>query len=324
MSISSLPFLAVVVRYKTAFSDSQTIQGWCAAFAADPALAQQYHLLIWDNSPEPLLAPELPVAFEYRHSEQNLGVSGAYNSAMQYALANGYTWMLLLDQDTSITADFLRRMLAHGLALETREGIAAITPTVRTRGVVISPLRQLFNRNRSYPAGAPSIAPGEATAANSGCLMRVSALAAIGGYDTSFWLDYSDMYVFHRFFLTGKKVWLATDVELEHELSIMDYDRLMTPWRYRNFSYAETAYNDLFKGRLEGLVQTARVFVRAIKQRRKYKNPEFSRIAWEQFFYRLRVRRSSRIARWIAEGEKRRGSGPYIQDVQRAMAESAK
>ena len=321
--VETRKILAVVVRYNTPFEESQTLVGIGAALAANPDLAKQYHLFVWDNSPQALPEPPLPIPYTTHHATVNLGVSGAYNSALAHALEQGGTWMLLLDQDTTITAEFLRRMLAHSVALETREEIAAIAPTVRTRGVVISPLRQLFNRNRPYAAGAPTVAQGEATAANSGCLVRVSALAGIGGYDTNFWLDYSDMYVFHRFFLAGKKVWLATDVELEHELSIMDYDRLMTPWRYRNFSYAETAYNDLFKGRIEGLVQSARVFVRALKQKRKYRNPEFSRIAWEQFFYRLRVRRSKRIARWNAQGAKRRGSSPRAFGVEDARAEIA-
>jgi hypothetical protein len=37
----------------------------------------------------------------------------------------------------------------------------------------------------------------------------------------------------------------------------------------------------------------------------KYDNPEFSRIAWDQFMYRLRVPKAERIARWLAEGKKR-------------------
>jgi hypothetical protein len=37
----------------------------------------------------------------------------------------------------------------------------------------------------------------------------------------------------------------------------------------------------------------------------KYDNPEFSRIAWDQFMYRLRVPKAERIARWLTEGKKR-------------------
>jgi hypothetical protein len=84
----------------------------------------------------------------------------------------------------------------------------------------------------------------------------------------------------------------------------LDYDRLMTPWRYRNISYAETAFNDLYNGRLENACQTLRLLARTIKQRMKFDKPVFSQITWEQFLYRLCVSRKKRIARWL-KGENR-------------------
>ena len=272
-------------------------------------LAECYEVTIWDNSPEALMEPQLSVPFLYRHSETNAGVSGAYNNAMEYALQHGHEWMLLLDQDTEIDAAFLRAMMAHALKLEANPEIAAIAPTVFVRGFTVSPRQQLFNRHRAYPAGQSGVAPGEAFAINSGCLMRASSLKEIGGFSTEFWLDYSDMYVFHQLFLHGKRVWRAADVELEHDMSIMDYDRLMTPQRYCDFSAAESAFNDLYKGGVENAIQNLRLFARAIKQRKKYRNPEFSRIAWRQLIYRLRVRRAERIARWRDENRMRNGRG---------------
>jgi GT2 family glycosyltransferase len=300
--------LAVVVRYQTPLSESPTLQGLCEALLSHPDLAPGYTVMIWDNSPEAIVNPHLSIPFLYRHSKVNLGVSGAYNGAMEYALEHGYPWMLLLDQDTKITHGFLVAMLRHSEDLLPRQEIAAIAPTVRAGRIVVSPHRQLFSlsgRSRKYPAGECGIAPGEAVAINSGCIMRVAHLRSVGGFSTDFWLDLSDNYVFHQFIVHGMKVWRAADVELEHDLSVVDYDRLMTPWRYRNLSYAETAFYDLYKGQIENAVQTLRLFARAIKQRMKYDNPEFSRIVWDQLMYRLRVPRAERIARWLTEGKKR-------------------
>ena len=36
----------------------------------------------------------------YIHDRRNSGVSKAYNIASDYAIKNGYNWILLLDQDT--------------------------------------------------------------------------------------------------------------------------------------------------------------------------------------------------------------------------------
>lgn len=306
LGVQHMQILAVVVLYKTSLEDSTTIQRLNDEFALSPDLRNNIKVLLWDNSPDPICFESgAKGLFEYKHSKANLGVSGAYNGAMAYAIECGYEWMLLLDQDTEIKAGFLRTMMHHWRDLDKQCEIAAIAPTVFVRGFVVSPRQQLFNHHRPYPAGQIGVAPGEAFAINSGCLVRVAALDEIGGFSADFWLDYSDMYVFHQFYLHGKKIWRAADAELEHDMSIMDYDRLMTPSRYRNFSYAESAFNDMYKGPIENAVQTMRIFVRAIRQRRKYRNPEFSRIAWEQLIYRLRVPRAERMARWFVESKKR-------------------
>ena len=303
-----MQILAVVVRYKTPLEASETLLGLCKALAEEPELAAAYKLLIWDNSPEQLLNPHLPVPFTYRYSSRNLGVSGAYNDAQQVAIELGLPWMLLLDQDTKISRDMLMVMLRHGIDLLSRKEIAAIAPTVCVGDVVVSPRQQLYLRNRNYPAGECGTAQGEAIAINSGCMMRIEALRSIGGFSSDFWLDYSDLYVFHRFFQAGLKVWRAADATIEHNMSIMDYDRLMTPWRYENFSRAETAFHDLYRGPFENSIHTLRLFARAIKQRFKYENPEFSRIAWREWLFRMTTFKRQRILKWLAAGSSRRES----------------
>jgi GT2 family glycosyltransferase len=296
-----MKMLAVMVRYQTPLAESKTLRGLCAAFASHPELAAFYKVMVWDNSPEVVVDPQLPAGFIYRHSQANVGTSGAFNEACHYALERGHAWMLLLDQDMGIHAEFLQALIRHRDRVQERGEVAAIVPTVCAGGTVVSPRQQLVHRNRAYPAGECGVAEGEAIAINSGSLVRVSALEEIGGFSTDFWLDYSDFYVFHQFFLHGMKVWRAADAVLQHEMTVMDHERPMSPWRYRNFSVAESAFNDLYKGRLGNAFQTLRVFARAIKQRAQYGNPELARIAWEQLLDRLATPRQQRLQRWKAE-----------------------
>ena len=254
-------------------------------------------ILIWDNSPVAVSELDLPFPAEYRHSVQNMGVSGAYNGALPIAESMGACWMLLLDQDTTVTETFLMQMMEYAAQLTPHAEIAAIMPTVRTGEVIVSPREMLFNSNRIY-TGPSGIADGELIGANSGMFVRVKALRLIGGFSLDFWLDYSDMYVLHEFFLRGLRVWRAADVELQHSISILDYDNLMPPWRYANFIEAEGAYNDLYKGWFENSVQTLRLWVRAVRQRWRHKNPEFSRITWRHLWHRLTTSRKRRLALW--------------------------
>ena len=301
-----MAILAVMVRYNTPLQQSDTVRGVCEALSGDAALAKAYQFLIWDNSAEPIEYPSLPIRFEYRHSRHNMGISGACNEAIYLAHARRHQWMLLLDQDTRVTAAFLKSMLGWSERLASRSEIAVVAPTVRSGGLVVSPRQYLFNRHIAYLDPAPGIAEGEAFAINSGSLTRVSALRAVGGFSNDFWLDYSDIYICHQYFLHGYKLWRATDTELEHEMTVRDYDRLMTPARYINYSYAESAFNDMYKGPWENGVQNLRLLARAVRQRRRYKDPAYSRITLAQFFYRMRNSRERRIENWKNEGERRR------------------
>jgi GT2 family glycosyltransferase len=207
-----------------------------------------------------------------------------------------------------VTSHYLHAMLRHSRELEDRDEIAVILPTVRVAETIMSPKQQLFMRSGFYQRESEML-HGYAIGINSGAIMRVAWLRTIGGFSTDFWLDYSDLYVFHQLFLHGARVWYASDAELEHEMTVMDYDRLMQPWRYENFSYAETAFYDLYKGHLENAVHHLRLFVRSIRQRRRFVNPVFSQIAWAQFLYRIKVPRKRRLEFWRLEGLKRRGVG---------------
>lgn len=315
-----MTILAAMVRYNTPLSDSQTVQGIGQALAGDVRLGRAYRFLIWDNSPEELRMPRLPISCDYKHSRSNLGVSGAFNNAAKYACLHDCDWLLLLDQDTQVTASFLRSMLHWTRRLASHREIALIAPTVRVGDDIVSPRRYLFNRHRAYPDPNPGIAPGNPFAINSGCMVRTSSLCEVGGFSLDFWLDYSDIELCHRLYLRGYKLWRATDAQLQHEMSIMDYDRLMTAERYTNYSYAETAFNDIYKGRLENLAQTLRLLLRSIRQSRRYSNSVFSRITLAQLAYRMRVPRRERIRRFLADAQTRRRLIPPEDDQMEARA----
>lgn len=315
-----MAILAVMVRYNTPLQQSDTVRGVCEALTGDEALGESYQFLIWDNSSEPIAYPNLPIRFEYRHSRYNLGISGACNEAMRLAQVRGHRWMLLLDQDTRVTTEFLKKMLAWSEQLAGRSEVAVVAPTVRSNGLVVSPRQHLFNRHIAYLDPAPGIAEGEAFAINSGSLTRVSALRAVGGFSTDFWLDYSDIYVCHQYFWHGYKLWRATDAELEHEMTVRDYNRLMTPARYTNYSHAESAFNDLYKGTLENGAQNLRLLARAVRQWRKYENPAYARLTLAQLFYRLRTSRGARIENWKNDSERRRATMTLNEALARRSA----
>ncbi len=290
--------LAVVVLYKRPLHESQTILGLIKAFESRPDLLDLIELLVWDNSPRPLLAQILPFPFEYRHSSQNAGVSGAYNQALKIAERLSCPWMLLLDQDTTIYERYLDRMVAYSRELETRSEIAAVAPFLLSGKRIVSPAIVRFFGVKLVPLSFSGVHRGELYAANSGTLMRTSALKEIGGYDENFWLDHSDIVVFHRLHQRGKRLYIAGDLELPHLMTWNDYEGSMSSKRYRSFLSAEGAYFDLYRSRFANGIQLLRLFARAIKQYLRLTNKDFSKITREYLMRRIVLSKSQRLLRW--------------------------
>jgi GT2 family glycosyltransferase len=294
-----MQILAVVVRYKIPLAESQTVQGLCEALVGDQELADAYSVLIWDNSPEPLTDPQLPIPFVYRHSERNLGVSGAYNRALDVAESLGCPWILTLDQDTTLDATYLKRMLSLSREQADNSQVGSIVPFVRSQGQLVSPrrlgrLNRVFQIDRSFSG----ILHANAYAINSASLLRVGALREIGGYSEDFWLDLSDVYAFQRLHEQGKRIFVANDLELDHQIAGMNFEQDMVPERYRAFLAAENLYLALYRSRFENAFQTFRLIPRTIRQCLAYQNKKYAEITWRCLLFRLFTTRAKRLTQW--------------------------
>lgn len=287
--------LAVVVLYRMEPARAKTLLGLAQALAENSILAKQIQILIWDNSPTAIDERTLPLLCTYRHASKNEGVSGAYNAAAAIAAERGCTWMLLLDQDTSVTGEFLCGMLSHAAIADPSGEVAAIVPFLFAGSFCLSPRLWRFGRHTALPHSAASYTERrEIFAANSGTLIRVQAIETIGGYSRRFWLDYSDIDIFHRLHSRGFAVRIASDLALEHEVALLDYDTRMTPARYATYLAAESDFLDLYRGWVERLLHLGRLAVRSVRQLR-LKDSAFSRMTRHELWRRLYFRRQARL-----------------------------
>lgn len=297
-----MQILAVVVRYKMSLGDSQTMQSLARIFATRPHLLERVGVLLWDNSPAALDHSTAPFPVIYRHSPENLGVSGAYNRAMAIAEAEGCRWLILLDQDTTLPEHYLSRMLQLTDELESRDDIAAIAPFLTDKDCNISPRRLMFNRIRQIRSPFEGVHPGRVYAANSGTVIRVSALREIGGFNEDFWLDLSDVVAFHLLYERGRLLYIAGDLRVPH---CCNHDGSMSPQRYMNFIAAEGAYWDLYRRPSERLVQNGRLLLRVARQFLGYRDKTYSRITLLHFLRRLFSTKKSRLHQWKQQSQLR-------------------
>lgn len=266
---------AVVVLYKTTMQESATLHSLDTIFAAQPELAERVDLLVYDNSPEPH-----PPANEqtgaahliYRHDSSNRGLAGAYNVALDLARQKQLQWLLLLDQDTTLTSEYLHSLFERIVAEPPSEACAIVPRQVRD-GVLLSP--RLIRRGRELPV-PDGLATEPLTVFNSAACVRVSSLLAIGGFPREFPLDYLDHVVFHRLQAkAGGRLWVMP-IRIEHQLSIKNLAEEMSLERYRRLLVAEWGYIGEVKPKGGTPVQRVRLLQRALAQA-KMKDRRFAR-----------------------------------------------
>ena len=132
-------------------------------------------------------------------------------------------------------ADFFVRMAAAASESTRYAGIGAIVPQIAAGGRQLSPNWFQFGAiPRWYRTGYVGVPSEPVFAFNSGAMLRVDALKQVGGYDPRFWLDNSDAMIFSKLHEHGKRVYVAGDIQVEHEFSMKDMQRRMSPARYQN------------------------------------------------------------------------------------------
>jgi GT2 family glycosyltransferase len=293
--------LAVIVLYKMRPDESAAYQTLQAAISRLEAQAEAVSILLYDNTPNAVAPQDLAPHVLYVSGGRNDGIAGAYNYALRWATPLHFVWMLTLDQDTQLPPEFLLRMRAIALRLKDVNEVGAIVPHLLSRGRLLSPVRirpwgvSYFSR---HTAGFRT---GEVHAFNSASLFRVRALEQIDGCHPGFWLDYQDAYLYTRLHQCGRKVYIAEDLEVEHDLSLLSASQPMGEGRLRNFLEAESAYCDLYRGRIGGLFLTGRLLGRIWRQQRNGADAATRRLTRRQFLRRMSATRRARLAAWRRE-----------------------
>jgi Glycosyl transferase family 2 len=295
----SMSVLAIIVLYKRSVDQAQTLVSLGVALGRHPELLPCLRVLLWDNSPMPT-APTLAFPFDYVHSGKNVGTAGAFNRAMEFAETRSIPWLLLLDQDTTIPEDFLAKVVDYSYRFADSPEVAAVVPLLWCRGQLISPKRfRSLYRISPVPPACYGTYKEQLVVCDSATLMRTAALREAGGYDEKlFWLDFSDIYVFDNLRRNKRSIYIASDLQLQHSLSVMDYDRDMTPERYGNFLAAEGTFFFLRRSPLDNVALTIRLLARGTKQYLRYKNKTFAKMTWTAFCRTVLVSKAQRMKTW--------------------------
>ncbi len=290
--------LAVIVIHKMQPLDSSTLQTLLASVENTSPGNLDLKILVWDNTPGRQDIGELPSGISYKSAPHNPGLAQAYNQALEQAEAEGYEWLLTLDQDSFLPVDFLAKIADSARKLSPDKTIGAIVPQVISDGRIISPFRFVLGVPRWFGRGFVGISKRAAYAANSGSTLRVRTLREIGGYDPMFPLDLSDTNLFHRLHGAGRSVFIAGDVLVDHDFALLNKHVRMGIERYKESLLDDCAFWDIYMGPIARFERIIRFAGRACKDFSRSRESGFWKPTLSELKRRLFTPRQKRIAEW--------------------------
>ncbi len=110
----------------------------------------------------------------------NLGIAAALNQGVQYALRQGFPWVITFDQDSRVTPGFVRGMLTTFRLAENKNSVALLAPSY-------------IDQHSGIRVYSTSMPDGRIiTAMTSGSLLSAAVISALGPFDESLFIDYVD------------------------------------------------------------------------------------------------------------------------------------
>lgn len=279
MVYSIQDFFAVVVIYNNPVIASTSLQSLNRTLET---LKERLAVLIYDNSPQPQLGmakEELSyLDINYYHDPANPGVSAAYNKGAEIANEIGKTFLLLLDQDTSFSPQFIHACLE---AVNAFPGHSLFAPVLMSEGRIFSPCKFYFKKGWHLKQVTPGInSMDHITFLNSGMLIKLPAYNAVGGYDPSIRLYFSDFDFIDRL-RKNEKEYILLDVQCQHELASnesVDVEKALGRFIIYCVDGRAAA-----KGTISRTLYFLTIFLRAVKLSIGFRHIGFLSIFWHRF-----------------------------------------
>ena len=146
---------------------------------------------LFDNSLNKNIICQTASNVFYTYNPKNPGLSVAFNSAAKYALENGFEWILLSDQDTCFSKDFLQKMQQATIEYPL---VSLFAPIIKlSNNTLFSPSKFRNMRSKSlYNISHGLKSLNDTMPINSGLLIKISHFFEAGAYDENLRVDFCD------------------------------------------------------------------------------------------------------------------------------------
>jgi len=253
--------LGVLVLYKCKLVDSETFISLNKALETNNL---KLDLFVYDNSH---ISDDSVNKQSYRslhityvHDKTNPGICKPYNIALQIAKAKNRKWLLLLDQDTCLTSEYIYEL---NNTIETKSNYVSIIPLTYSKDKIVSPTRYDFlGRMKPIRIGEAKRVVENITAINSGACVNVDFLTEIGGLNKDFPLDMLDHWLNYEINKRNEQIFVMNS-KLFHNLSVSEYESLSID-RFEMILKAEKKFYLIYSKKYYKILLKIRLLLRCI------------------------------------------------------------
>lgn len=255
-ALNNVVFL--IVLFQQTPEQSLTYQTLRAALAD---IESDYLLILFDNTPHISTYQPNDHRVSFYSDGQNSGLPSAYNFAAQHALAKNKKYLVILDQDSTVSCAYIQAV-SHALN-NISDDDAVLVPNIVCANKAISPytINALGLANTAITSSSLPL-----YAINSFSVISLTALEKIGFFDSFYWLDALDFHFFHRLHQQQLAV-KVLPVSVEHNLSLAS--GAVAPWRLNNIARYEMAFYAECMPLIAVVIGLLRILARGIKRQRE-------------------------------------------------------
>lgn len=268
-----MEIVAIIVLYNCNIEKSQTIISLLTNYYNNKNDFNDFSLIIYDNGVFNQKSKIIiPFQCEYVHDPTNSGLAVAYNYALKNFKTENNSWLFLLDQDSTLPIDFIYKLKLDLKIVQYNSEVVAVVPKMHHGNYFFSPSKIIYGGTmRPIDMTHSGIYKHNIFAIGSGSVIRLTFLKSINGFNEFFRIDSLDRWLYHIIHKMGKFVFVSNTI-LEHELSIMNYGKLLNKKRYENIMKYETYFMFFYKSNTENFIYYLRLIKRTIYLFFKEKN----------------------------------------------------
>lgn len=228
----------------------------------------------WNCDPNRVLPDDINIFY---NKYNNPGLSYAYNRGADFAKKNGFSWIVLLDQDTVLPIDFYptynNAILNSDIPLKVPitfiDGNRILSPSkyIAYRSILLTEVRKGLHDLQRH------------SFINTGMLIKVDFYFNVGGYNEEIKLDFTD----HDFVARCKKLtntFEVVDVSLKQDFSSVTNKKEQAITRYHLYLKDLMVFSKNKKNRMLLFINAD--LLRLLRLTLKYKSLEFIKVRFRK------------------------------------------